>query len=80
MTMTKFINKVNEFKGFRAEYSKENNRVFIFKDTEPFTVAKIFLERKGKYMLFTTELPEKLFNLIADYSISDNRKKSNYVF
>lgn len=80
MKMAEFIKKVNEFKGFRAEYSKENNRVFIFKDTEPFTIAKIFLEHKGKYMLFTTELPEKLFNLIADYSISDNRKKSNYVF
>ena len=73
MTMAKFINKVNEFKGYRAEYSKENNRVFIFKEGEPFTICKIFLERKAKYMLFTTELPEELFNLIADYSISDNR-------
>lgn len=78
--MTEFINKVNEFKGFQAEYSKENNRVFIFKDTEVFAIAKIFLERKGKYMLFTTELPNELFNLIADYSISDNRKESNYLF
>ena len=75
MTMKEFINKVNEFKGYRAEYSKENNRVFIFKEDEPFTICKIFLERKAKYMLFTTELPEKLFELIADYSISDNRKE-----
>ena len=73
--MTKFINKVNEFKGYRAEYSKENNRVFIFKDAEIFAIAKIFLERKGKYMLFTTELPENLFNLIADFSISENRNE-----
>ena len=49
--------------------------MFIFKDTEIFAIAKIFLERKGKYMLFTTELPDKLFNLIADYSISDNRNE-----
>ena len=75
MTITEFINKVNEFEGYRAEYSKENNRVFIFKDTEPFTIAKIFLECKAKYMLFTTDLPNDLFNLIADYSISDNRKE-----
>lgn len=74
MTMKEFINKVNEFKGYRAEYSKENNRVFIFKDEEPFTIAKIFMERKAKYMLFTTDLPNELFNLIADYSISENRK------
>ena len=75
MTMTDFINKVNEFKGYQAEYSKENNRVFIFKDEEPFTICKIFMEHKAKYMLFTTDIPEELFNLIADYSISDNRKK-----
>lgn len=75
MKMKEFINKVNEFKGYRAEYSKENNRVFIFKEGEPFTICKIFLERKAKYMLFTTDLPEKLFELIADYSISDNRGK-----
>ncbi|WP_289146122.1 hypothetical protein [uncultured Megamonas sp.] len=75
MTMTEFIKKVNDFKGYRAEFSKENNRVFIFKEDEPFTIAKIFLERKAKYMLFTTDIPEKLFNLIADYSISDNRKE-----
>ena len=74
MTMKEFINKVNEFKGYRAEYSKENNRVFIFKDEEPFTIAKIFMERKAKYMLFTTDLPNELFNLITDYSISENRK------
>ena len=75
MTMTEFIKKVYDFKGYRAEFSKENNRVFIFKEDEPFTIAKIFLERKAKYMLFTTDIPEKLFNLIADYSISDNRKE-----
>lgn len=75
MKKTEFINKVSEFKGYRAEYSKENNRVFIFKESEPFTVCKIFMERKGKYMLFTTDIPEKLFNLIADYSISDNRNE-----
>lgn len=75
MKMKEFINKVNEFKGYRAEYSKENNRVFIFKENEPLTICKIFLERKAKYMLFTTDLPEKLFELIADYSISDNRKE-----
>ena len=75
MNMKEFINKVSEFEGYRAEYSKENNRVFVFKDTEIFAIAKIFLERKGKYMVFTTELPDKLFNLIADYSISDNRKE-----
>ena len=75
MKMNEFISKVNEFEGFRAEYSKENNRVFIFKDTEIFAIAKIFLERKGKYMLFTTELPEKLFDLIADYSTSENRNE-----
>ena len=75
MTMTEFIKKVNDFKGYRAEFSKENNRVFIFKEDEPFTIAKIFLERKAKYMLFTTDIPVKLFNLFADYSISDNRKE-----
>lgn len=75
MTMTEFIIKVNEFEGYQAEYSKENNRVFIFKDSKTFCIAKIFLERKAKYMLFTTDLPEKLFNLIADYSISDNRRE-----
>lgn len=75
MKKTDFISKVNEFKGYHAEYSKENNRVFIFKDDEPFTICKIFLERKSKYMLFTTDIPEKLFELIADYSISDNREK-----
>ena len=73
MKKTEFINKVSEFEGYRAEYSKENNRVFIFKESEPFCIAKIFMERKAKYMLFTTDLPEKLFSLIADYSISDNR-------
>ena len=75
MKKTDFINKVNEFKGYHAEYSKENNRVFIFKEGEPFTICKIFLERKSKYMLFTTDIPEKLFELIADYSISDNREE-----
>lgn len=75
MSMKEFIKKVNEFKGYRAEYSKENNRVFIFKEGEPFTICKIFLERKAKYMLFTTDLPNGLFNLIADFSISDNRSK-----
>lgn len=75
MKITEFINKVNEFKGYHAEYSKENNRVFIFKKDEPFTICKIFLERKSKYMLFTTDIPEGLFNLIADYSISDNREE-----
>lgn len=73
MTMTEFINKVNEFEGYRAEYSQENNRVFVFKDGEKLAIAKIFLERKAKYMLFTTEISEEMFNLIADYSISDNR-------
>lgn len=75
MTMKEFIKKVNEFEGYRAEFSKENNRVFIFKEGEPFTICKIFLERKAKYMLFTTDIPEYLFDLIADYSISDNRKE-----
>lgn len=75
MTMKEFIKKVNEFEGYRAEFSKENNRVFIFKEGEPFTICKIFLERKAKYMLFTTDIPEDLFDLIADYSISDNRKE-----
>lgn len=75
MEMKEFIKKVNEFKGYRAEYSKENNRVFIFKEGEPLTICKIFMERRAKYMLFTTELPKELFNLIADYSISDNRKE-----
>lgn len=75
MKMIEFINKVNEFEGYLAEYSKENNRVFIFKESEPFTICKIFLERKAKYMLFTTDLPKDLFNLIADYSISENRKE-----
>ena len=75
MKKKEFINKVSEFEGYRAEYSKENNRVFIFKEGEPFTICKIFMERKAKYMLFTTDIPEKLFNLIADFSISDNREK-----
>lgn len=75
MTTKEFIKKVSEFKGYRAEYNKENNRVFIFKEGEQFTICKIFMERKSKYMLFTTDIPENLFNLIADFSISDNREE-----
>lgn len=69
--------KFNEFKkqvesnypSYMVDYSKFNNRVFIFKDEEPFCVAKIFLERHGKYMVFDVDTPDGLLEMIADYSM-----------
>lgn len=68
MKFKEFENKVRQFKNYHAEYSKENNRVFIFKDDEPECVVKIFLERNSKYMVFDVNTPNDLLNLIADYT------------
>lgn len=56
------------FPNYMVDYSPENNQVFIFKDEEPFCVAKIFLERHGKYMVFDVNIPDMLLEMIADYS------------
>lgn len=42
MKFKEFENKVKQFKNYHAEYSKENNRVFIFKDDEPNAWLKYF--------------------------------------
>ena len=56
------------FPNYMVDYSPENNRVFVFKDEEPFCIAKIFLERHGKYMVFDVNIPDVLLEMIADYS------------
>ena len=59
----------SNFPNYMVDYSQVNNRVFIFKDEEPFCIAKIFLERHGKYMVFDVNIPDMLLEMIADYSL-----------
>lgn len=59
----------SNYPSYMVDYSKINNRVFIFKDEEPFCIAKIFLERHGKYMVFDVDTPDGLLEMIADYSM-----------
>lgn len=56
------------FPNYMVDYSAANNQVFVFKDEEPFCIAKIFLERHGKYMVFDVNIPDMLLEIIADYS------------
>lgn len=56
------------FPNYMVDYSPVNNRVFIFKGEEPFCIAKIFLERHGKYMVFDVNISDVLLEMIADYS------------
>lgn len=58
----------SSFPNYMVDYSPANNRVFVFKDEEPFCIAKIFLERHGKYMVFDVNIPDMLLEMIADYS------------
>ena len=58
----------SRFPNCMVDYSPANNRVFVFKDEEPFCIAKIFLERHGKYMVFDVNIPDMLLEMIADYS------------
>ena len=58
----------SSFPNYMVDYSTANNRVFVFKDEEPFCIAKIFLERHGKYMVFDVDTPDMLLEMIADYS------------
>lgn len=58
----------SSFPNYMVDYSSVNNRVFVFKDKEPFCIAKIFLERHGKYMVFDVNTPGMLLEMIADYS------------
>ena len=57
----------SSFPNYMVDYSPANNRVFVFKDEEPFCIAKIFLERHGKYMAFDVNIPDMLLEMIADY-------------
>lgn len=59
----------SNFPNYMVDYSQVNNRVFIFKGEEPFCIAKIFLERHGKYMVFDVNTPDMLLEMIADYSL-----------
>lgn len=59
----------SSFPNYMVDYSAANNRVFVFKDEEPFCIAKIFLERHGKYMVFDVDTPDGLLEMIADYSM-----------
>lgn len=69
-TFEKFKEEVeSRFPDYMVDYSWTNNRVFIFKDEEPFCIAKIFLERHGKYMVFDVNIPNMLLEMIADYSM-----------
>lgn len=60
----------SSFPNYMVDYSAANNRVFVFKDEEPFCIAKIFLERHGKYMVFDVDTPDGLLEMIADYSMN----------
>lgn len=59
----------SSFPNYMVDYSPANNRVFVFKDEEPFYIAKIFLERRSKYMVFDVDTPDGLLEMIADYSM-----------
>ena len=59
----------SSFPNYMVDYSTANNLVFVFKDEEPFCIAKIFLERHGKYMVFDVNIPDMLLEMIADYSM-----------
>ena len=59
----------SSFPNYMVDYSAANNRVFVFKDEEPFCIAKIFLERRSKYMVFDVDTPDGLLEMIADYSM-----------
>lgn len=61
---------MKNFKGYGVNWNEENNRVYVFKGTAPFCVAKIFMERDGKYMLFDVDTPNDLLNMITDFSIN----------
>lgn len=58
----------SSFLNYMVDYSPANNRVFVFKDEDPFCIAKIFLERHCKYMVFDENIPDMLLEMIADYS------------
>lgn len=68
-TFKKFKEQVESaFPNYTVDYTPVNNRVFVFKDDDPFCIAKIFLERHGKYMVFDVDIPDMLLEMIADYS------------
>lgn len=69
-TFNEFKKQVeSNYPSYMVDYSPVNNRVFVFKDEEPFCIAKIFLERRGKYMVFDVDTPDGLLEMIADYSM-----------
>lgn len=69
-TFNKFKKQVeSNYPNYMVDYSPINNRVFVFKDEEPFCIAKIFLERRSKYMVFDVDIPDGLLEMIADYSM-----------
>lgn len=66
---SEFKKKVeSNYPSYMVDYSPVSNRVFVFKDEEPFCIAKIFLERHSKYMVFDVDTPDGLLEMIADYS------------
>lgn len=68
-TFKEFKERVESvFFNYMVDYSSVSDRVFVFKDEEPFCIAKIFLERHSKYMVFDVNTPDMLFEMIADYS------------
>lgn len=69
-TFNEFKKQVeSNYPNYMVDYSPVNNRVFVFKDEEPFCIAKIFLERHAKYMVFDVDIPDRLLEMIADYSM-----------
>lgn len=69
-TFNKFKKQVeSNYPNYMVDYRPVNNRVFVFKDEEPFCIAKIFLERRNKYMVFDVDTPDGLLEMIADYSM-----------
>lgn len=69
-TFNEFKKQVeSNYPNYMVDYSPVNNRVFVFKDEEPFCIAKIFLERRCKYMVFDVDTPDGLLEMIADYSM-----------
>lgn len=69
-TFNEFKKQVeSNYPSYMVDYSPVNNRVFVFKDEEPFCIAKIFLERHSKYRVFDVDTPDGLLEMIADYSM-----------
>lgn len=69
-TFNEFKKQVeSNYPSYMVDYSPVNNRVFVFKDEEPFCIAKIFLERRSMFMVFDVDTPDGLLEMIADYSM-----------